>query len=51
MRSDCTYQEGYVRLIFDRNQYVGDLRRMVVDVQQANKKLELYEMAGCGDMN
>jgi|CXWL01.1.fsa_nt_gi hypothetical protein len=44
-----THQEGYVRLIFDRNQYVADLRRMVVEVQQANKELELWGVAGRGD--
>lgn len=44
-----THQEGYVRLIFDRSQYVADLRRMVVEVQKANKELELYEVAGSGD--
>jgi len=44
-----THQDGYVRLIFDRSQYVADLHRMVVDVQQANKELELYELAGRGD--
>lgn len=44
-----THQKGYVRLIFDRNQYVADLRRMVVEVQQANKELELWGVAGRGD--
>lgn len=44
-----THQDGYVRLIFDRTQYVADLRRMVVEVQQANIELELYELAGRGD--
>lgn len=44
-----THQDGYVRLIFERSQYVADLRRMVVEVQQANKELELYELAGRGD--
>lgn len=44
-----THQDGYVRLIFERSQYVADLRRMVVEVQQANKELELYEVAGSGD--
>ncbi|MCR4297906.1 MAG: hypothetical protein NUV75_04010 [Gallionella sp.] len=34
-----------MRLIFERRQYVADLRRMVVEVQQANKELELYEVA------
>ena len=40
-----THQDGYVRLIFERSQYVADLRRMVVEVQQANNELELYEVA------
>lgn len=44
-----THQDGYVRLIFDRSQYVTDLRRMVAEVQRANKELELYELAGKGD--
>lgn len=44
-----THQDGYVRLIFDRSLYVTDLRRMVAEVQQANKELELYELAGRGD--
>lgn len=44
-----THQDGYVRLIFDRSQYVADLHRMVAEVQQANKELELYELAGSGD--
>lgn len=44
-----THQDGYIRLIFDRSRYVADLRRMVVEVQQANKELELYELAGRGD--
>lgn len=43
-----THQDGFVRLVFDRNQYVADLRRMVAEVQQANKELELYELAGSG---
>lgn len=44
-----THQDGYVRLIFERSQYVADLRRMVAEVQKANKELELYELAGSGD--
>ncbi len=44
-----THQDGYVRLIFDRSQYVADLHRMVDEVQRANKELELYELAGSGD--
>ncbi len=44
-----THQDGFVRLVFDRNQYVSDLHRMVVEVQQANKEMELYELAGSGD--
>ena len=44
-----THQDGYVRLIFDRSQYVDDLRCMVAEVQQANKELELDGVAGRGD--
>ncbi|MHB9101562.1 MAG: hypothetical protein ACYC2E_08630 [Sulfuricella sp.] len=40
-----THQDGYVRLIFDRSQYVADLRRMVVEAQQENVALELYGVA------
>jgi hypothetical protein len=43
------HQEGYLRLLFDRHQYVDDLRRMVAEVQQANRELELYGVAGSGD--
>lgn len=44
-----THQDGYVSLVFDRSQYMADLRRMVEEVQQANKELDLYELAGSGD--
>ena len=44
-----THQDGYVRLIFDRSQYVADLHRMVAEVQQANKELELDGVAGRGN--
>lgn len=44
--TQLTHQEGYVRLIFDRSQYVTDLHRMVAETQQANKELELDEVAG-----
>lgn len=44
-----THRDGYVRLVFERGHYVDDLRRMVAEVQKANKELELYEVAGSGD--
>lgn len=40
-----THQSGYVRLVFDREQYEADLRRMMVEVKQANTLLELYGLA------
>lgn len=43
------FQDGYVRLIFDRSQYVADLQRMVKEVQRVNGEMELYEVAGRGD--
>lgn len=38
-------QCGYVQLVFDREQYETDLRRMMAEVKQANAILELSEVA------
>lgn len=40
-----THQSGYVQLVFDREQYEADLRRMVVEVKQEYAILELYGLA------
>jgi len=44
-----THKDGFVRLIFDRAQYVTDLRHMVEEVQRENRVLELDAVAGIGD--
>lgn len=44
-----THQDGYVRLVFERALYESDLRSMVVEAQEDNKRMELYGIAGRGD--